>query len=145
MEDKFKRKQALIRLLQTKNLHSQDEVVQSLNELGFDVTQSSVSRDFRELDVIKVRGCYRIGSSFSGDNTEKLGIFEGIRRFIRKAQPVGDNLLVVRTDPGAAQVVASVIDDGEMSGVVGTVAGDDTVFVATMSKEVQEVLCGILA
>lgn len=100
--------------------------MQQLTHLGFSVTQSSVSRDLADLAVQKVRGCYRLPLNTPAAD---LGI--------HSACPAGPNLLVLRTQIGGAQLAASKIDQLAIRSIVGTVAGDDTIFVATVDASGQ--------
>ena len=122
---------AAIRLiLNHHDFSNQDDVVARMIKEGFDVTQSSISRDFKELGVTKLAGIYRIIS---------LGTFQSsIKLLIRETSAAGDNLLVVKTSSGGASAVAEAIDLEVVEGVVGTVAGDNTIFVATKDKKSQE-------
>ena len=112
---------AIRRILSQTEVGSQEIVVQQLTNLGFSVTQSSVSRDLADLAVQKVKGRYRLPLKTPAS---ELGI--------HSASPAGPNLLVLRTQIGGAQLAASKIDQLAIRSIVGTVAGDDTIFVATV-------------
>lgn len=128
-EDKLRRQSALRALLQKKAFRSQQAIVQEMKQLGFSVTQPSISRDFRDIGVIKARGRY---TAPAGTEVSERSAT------VRSMEAVGNNLVVVRTDTGAAGIIALEIDKLEIEGVVGTVAGDDTVFIATRNKRAQE-------
>lgn len=129
MEEKSQRHASLIKILSSKSLSNQDEVVREMTILGFEVTQSSISRDFRELGVIKVGGTYRPAKMLHADESKSP-----FQRLIRSVDTAGPNLVVIKTSSGAASAVAEEIDVESLDGVVGTVAGDNTIFVATRSK-----------
>ncbi len=116
---------ALRNIISAREVHKQEELVAALQAAGFSVTQSSVSRDLTELGAHKVNGIYTIHR----DPTLAA---------ILTASPAGPNLLVLKTLIGAAQRVAYTIDAANMPEIVGTVAGDDTIFIATPSGEAQE-------
>lgn len=118
---------ALIRrLLINLEVPSQEALVRELTQAGFAVTQSSISRDLADIGVEKVRGRYVLRAA---TEAQELGI--------HSARSAGPNLLVLRTSVGAAQVVAYKLDQLGLNEIVGTVAGDDTIFVATTGTEDQ--------
>ena len=130
----------MLRLLEENDFSSQEEIVSAMRAKGFDVTQPSISRDFRELAVIKVSGRYKPGpgeNSGPVDRNDPWGL-------VKKIERVGANLVVVKTGPGAAGVVADAVDKLSVAGVAGTVAGDDTLFVATKNRGAQDRLIAIL-
>lgn len=98
-----------------------------LQREGIDVTQSTLSRDIRELGLVKVRGCYRVSGELNsvpaGDNLRRA--FE---QYVLKTG-VSGNMLMIRTTPGNAHSIGVVLDAVQWPEVLGTVAGDDTVFV----------------
>lgn len=132
MELKSKRHAYLTDLLSRSSLKRQDEVVREMMAKGFDVTQSSISRDFKELGVIKIGGVYKPGKMRS-EFSER----SPLQMMIRKVDTAGPHLVVVLTTPGAAAAVAEEIDLGSIDGVVGTVAGDNTIMIATKSAAAQ--------
>ena len=107
-------------------------LVDYLRGLGFDATQSSVSRDLRDLGAIKTRRGYELpGDTEVGDT---LG---DVADLVRRLKPAGPNLLVIHTATGAAQRVAVALDRIGWADIVGTLAGDDTVFVASATAKSQ--------
>ena len=133
------RKQRLLRILElisTHRLHTQEELVAALAKEGWDVTQSSVSRDIAALGLTKLDGAYHRSPPDERRTIDpnELRIREGVLR----ADPAGDALVVLRTPPGDANGVAVAIDRLAWPEVVGTLAGDDTIFVATQNKTTQQ-------
>jgi len=133
------RKQRLLRILElisTRRIHTQEELVEALAREGWDGTQSSVSRDIAALGLIKVDGAYHrpLPDERRTVDPNALRIREGVLR----ADPAGDALVVLRTPPGEANSVAVAIDRLAWPEVVGTLAGDDTIFVATQNKTTQQ-------
>jgi len=120
------RQATLRRVLELERLTSQQQIARRLAQAGFPVTQSSVSRDLREIGALKQDGRYRAGEDAVG--TDGL---EVVAPFVREIARAGPCLVVVRTSVGAAQGVAVAVDRAGFPEVVGTVAGDDTIFVAT--------------
>jgi len=109
----------LLRLLKTGTFRRQLELVKALESAGFDVNQSSVSRELTERGVRKVNGVYQLPSS------------RAVPAPVHDFQLTAFGCIgVIHTDPAFASVIGQFIDDSELDGVMGTVSGDDTVFVA---------------
>ena len=122
------RRRVIAELLERHTIHQQAELVQLLRAEGYEATQSSVSRDLRDLGAAKLRDGYSLPERHSPDNEQALGV---VAEFIRDIRSAGPNLLVMTTAIGAAQRVALTLDRIDWPEVVGTVSGDDTIFVAT--------------
>ena len=134
------RRNAILRLLRGSSVRKQDELVDLLRREGYEVTQSSVSRDLRDLGVLKASGRY-----LPPDATQRtLDDFGTLRQFVRGVATAGDALTVLRTTAGAAQSVAIAIDKAEWPEVVGTLSGDDTIFIATGTASAQAAVVGRL-
>ena len=131
------RREAILRILRGAPVRKQHELVRLLREAGHDVTQSSVSRDLRELGVLKASGRYLPPSE---ESSRTLDDFDTLRQFVRGVATAGAALTVLRTTIGAAQSVAIAIDKAAWPEVVGTISGDDTIFIATDSGEAQATL-----
>lgn len=134
------RRQALSQIIRNGTVSTQAEIVSALRQLGFTATQSSISRDLRQLGVAKVGGGYVLPATFlKPEKQAPNGAFEPseLSRWVRSVHAAGPNLLVVRTAIGAASQVAATIDGLGWAEIVGTVAGDDTIFVATEHKAAQ--------
>ena len=122
------RRAAILKILRESTVHNQDELVKVLRKQGFDATQSSVSRDLRELGVAKAGDRYIAPpeGSLAGANP-----FTAVSRFVVDIRTAGASLTVIKTTTGTAQSVAVAIDRSDWPEVVGTISGDDTIFVAT--------------
>jgi transcriptional regulator of arginine metabolism len=135
MVEKSRRQSALLRLVRRHAAATQLELVRMLRKAGFVANQASVSRDMRELSIVKVEGHYQpvglLGTS------RPRGRDEPFYELITSIEPVGANLIVVRTRIGAASTVAVEIDRRRSAGITGTVAGDDTILVAVKSRTAQ--------
>jgi transcriptional regulator of arginine metabolism len=118
------------RILGTQAVRAQEELVRRLRGLGFEVGQASVSRDLREIGAAKIGGVYRIPEAASPVPPEPSPL-DLARRLVVSMVPAGPHLLVVRTTVGGASPVGLAVDQAGWREVVGTVAGDDTLFVAT--------------
>ena len=141
---KTRRHQTILRLLKAHAVESQDMLQGLLDAEGVEVTQSTLSRDLRSLGVVKVPGAD--GRLIYGQQAEGLHrslALHNLRAFLREIIPSG-NLLVVKTRIGGAQPVALALDHLKVEGVVGTVAGDDTVLVVVaegaVSRQVIEAI-----
>jgi transcriptional regulator of arginine metabolism len=125
--DRRKRHLKILELISTRAVRTQEELAEALAAEGWDVTQSSVSRDIAVLRLIKVNGAYRRPASvlIPADPNERR-IADGVLT----AEPAGDALVVVHTPAGEANRVAVALDRLAWPEVAGTIAGDDTIFIA---------------
>jgi len=128
------RRDAIRQLLLTGPAETQGSLVAALQAAGYGATQSSVSRDLKELGAIKTAAGYELPSGSQNDDEQ----FAAVADLLRTYQPAGPNLLVVRTAIGAAQRVALAFDRCSWPEVIGNIGGDDTVFVATESGIAQK-------
>ena len=128
------RRDAIRQILLKQPAETQGSLVAALRAAGYVATQSSVSRDLKELGAIKTAAGYELPtSSQTGDDQ-----FAAVGELLRTIQPAGPNLLVVKTAIGAAQRVALAFDRCNWPEVIGNIGGDDTVFVATESGIAQK-------
>ncbi len=134
-EEKRRRQAAIEQIVREHEVANQEALVALLQESGFEVTQASVSRDVRELGLVKADGRYTALTSVAAavegavatDHSELITGFE----------PVGANLVVVHTAVGAAGAVAVDLDARFDQEIAGTIAGDDAIFVAVRSRAMQ--------
>ena len=136
-EIRSRRQDAILELIaERKSIRSQAELQEMLLERGIQATQPSISRDLQELGIKRVKGRYVLRAWRDVDE----GSFEDVVGFVQQVHRSGPYISVVLTSPGAARVVAWAIDAAGWPEVAGTLAGEDTVFVTTPSKEDQELL-----
>ena len=119
-------------IIKTRKVSSQDGLIAELKKSGFIVTQATVSRDMRHLNLTKVRDAdgneyYSIGAKYTGDiqidiKKLKLKLEENVISIDR-----ANNIIVIKTNPGEAQGVAAALDSSNFTEILGTVAGDDTI------------------
>jgi transcriptional regulator of arginine metabolism len=128
------RRAALARILRQSAVGRQSELVSLLRREGFDATQSSVSRDLRELGVAKAGDRYLLPAS---EDALTPSHFETVSGFLKEIRHAGPSLTVLRTVVGSASSVAIAIDKARWPEVVGTLAGDDTIFIATGNARTQ--------
>ena len=136
MESWQQRRAAIEELLRHEEVHSQAELVELLTERGFSVTQSSASRDLQEIGAVRVNGRYVTGDALGGTAPSPSELEEAVA-FVKGVAAAGPYLLVVKTPPGIAALVALALDRAGWPEVVGTVAGDDTFIVATAGRRQQ--------
>jgi len=133
-DDQMQRRAAIRELLQQGPAETQASLVRALQSLGHIATQSSVSRDLREIGAVKTARGYELPAADASSDEQ----ISGIADLLRSITPAGSNLLVIRTAIGAAQRVGLGFDRSGWPGIIGTIAGDDTVFVATESAHAQK-------
>jgi transcriptional regulator of arginine metabolism len=135
-EHREARHEAILAILESERVTSQAELVDRLGARGISATQSSISRDLRDLGVAWIGGRY----SLPGVRGDRDPAFAEVAVFLRGWRCAGPNLTVVTTAIGMAQSVALALDRTGWPEVVGTVAGDDTFFVATAGAREQNSL-----
>jgi len=142
---KRKRQAKIMEIISNKNVETQEQLLQELTSAGFRSTQATISRDIKELRIIKELtnfGTYRYttaaGESTGAFSSKLNTIFrECITNF-----DYAQNMVVIRTLPGLASAAASAIDAMSMSFIVGTIAGDDTVFIVMRDNNAAASFCG---
>jgi transcriptional regulator of arginine metabolism len=132
--DRRKRHLKILELISTRAIHTQEELAEALAGAGWEVTQSSVSRDIAALHLVKVDGAYRRPprSSSTQDPDERR-----VAESVLSCEPAGDSLIVLHTPPGDANRVAVALDRLAWPDIVGTIAGDDTIFLAMKDAAAQ--------
>ena len=134
-QDQAQRRAMLRELLLHGPASTQKTLVDALSAQGLQATQSSVSRDLRELGAIKTSDGYELPSD--DDYSDEMN---AVAEFLRDITPAGPNLTVIKTAIGAAQRVALALDRSAWPEIVGNIGGDDTVFVATENGAAQKIL-----
>jgi transcriptional regulator of arginine metabolism len=138
MISKKARQGRILELGRSYSIRSQEDLMALLEKEGICVTQATLSRDIRDLGLVKVRGSYQIpGEVFSSPPDEVLRRAFG--QYVLRTG-VSDNIVMIRTSPGNAHSVAVVIDAAQWPEVLGTVAGDDTVFVLLRKSSMGKLL-----
>jgi transcriptional regulator of arginine metabolism len=125
--DKEKRQQKIMSLIRARRIGTQQELAAQLERAGHAATQSSISRDLEELGVVKQHGHYTLPAAPSGAAARGLLALES----------AGDCLVVARCEPGLASAVAVEIDRAAIPEIVGTIAGEDTIFIAVPERKAQ--------
>lgn len=126
------RRRMILEAIAERRIETQEQMVAALSDRGIEASQASVSRDIRALRLVKADGRWVApGRELPAGNPYE----ERIAGRLLSVLPAGDHLLVLKTPPGEAQGVALALDHLGPDGVVGTVAGDDTIFVALVDAK----------
>jgi transcriptional regulator of arginine metabolism len=133
--DRKKRHLRILELISTRRIETQEELAEALRAEEWSVTQSSVSRDITSLGLVKVDGAYAkpVRALKTHDDPDERRIAESLLTVDR----AGDALLVIHTPPGEANRVAAALDRLAWTEVLGTIAGDDTIFLALRDGRAQ--------
>ena len=141
---KSQRHAKIIELINKNNVETQEELTVLLKQNGFDTTQATVSRDIKELRLVKVadeKGRYKYALKSGADELKLSAKFTRILEETVIRIDVSTSFVVIKTYPAMAQAAASAIDNMNWEEIVGTIAGDDTIFVALKTIEDAEVFC----
>jgi transcriptional regulator of arginine metabolism len=126
---KVERQNAILNLISIRQIGKQEELTELLEEKGFSVNQSSVSRDLVELGVVKVNGFYAVPQK---NNYASFGL--------QSLEIAGESLVVAKTEIGFAAAVCVRIDNAKIPEIVGTIAGEDTIFIAVRNQKEQRIV-----
>jgi transcriptional regulator of arginine metabolism len=146
---KRQRQRALIEIVRQEPLGSQEQIRKRLAELGFEATQSTISRDLLELRLVRIhdgegRLRYAELADGNGSNGNHVPSLEVLLREFALGVETSGNIVLVKTPPGAANAVAQGLDQSSLDGLLGTVAGDDTILMVATSESDGEMLAGTL-
>lgn len=149
MPGKEDRRQLILRLIRARPVRTQDELAARLAEHGIATSQVTLSRDLRELGVAKTADGYaqvrRSGAPAAAESDADENLRRVPAEFLKSAAAAG-NLVVLKTGPGGAGAVALALDEAAWPEIVGTIAGDDTIFAATQNaKSAQRLLLRLAA
>jgi transcriptional regulator of arginine metabolism len=128
---KARRQAVLLELVDREALHSQEQLRRRLHQRGFEATQATISRDIRDLGLVKRAGdgaYQRPGIETPNPETALVALERATAEFLRRVERV-QQLVVIRTGPGQAQPLALALDRAQLPETVGTIAGDDTILV----------------
>jgi len=136
--DVLRRREEILRIVREQSVHSQEELLKILRRHGVTVTQPTLSRDLRELGLVKTANGYVAPGDLASVTpiaafTARETLIDRFEAAVRDAVTAADaagNLVVIRTPVAAAQPVASAIDGANLDDVLGTIGGDDTIFIA---------------
>lgn len=134
---KSKRQNKIIEIISNNNVETQDDLVRLLLEAGFQVTQATISRDIKELHLIKVQadsGIYKYSVNEKKDKND-MGVLMRIFKDTVLSIEAAGSIVVIRTLTGSANAAAEVVDGLHLPEIVGSIAGDNTIFVAVRNPD----------
>lgn len=142
---KSQRQAKILEIISNKNIETQEQLLQELQDAGFRATQATISRDIKEMRIVKELtglGTYRYTTSAG----EVTGGFSSRLNTIFRECVIGfdyaQNIIVIRTLPGLASAAGSAIDSMNLNIIVGSLAGDDTVIVVMRDNNAAAAFCG---
>lgn len=138
---KERRQRAIADLIRANAVANQEVLAERLSSLGYVVTQATISRDLEQIGAMKVRRDGQLSYALpdAGRDTPSLRLASVFRDWVRSIEPAG-NLVVIRTPPGSAHLVGVALDQSELQEIVGTICGDDTIFVACRTPAEAKIL-----
>ena len=139
---KNSRQKQILEIITDHDVETQEELIARLKALGFKATQATVSRDIKELKLIKIAtdgGHYKYASSSIEEGKPNAKFHTILRETVVSVKRAG-NLVVVRTYNGMAMAAAAAVDSLQMNCIYGTIAGDDTIFVAVSDEVAGELI-----
>ena len=142
---KSKRQAKIMEIISTTNVETQEQLLQLLQEAGFTSTQATISRDIKELRIVKELtsfGTYRYTTAVREMPSTFSNRLNTIFRECVTSFDYAQNIIVVHTLPGLANAAASALDTMNMSVILGTIAGDDTVFIVMRDNNSAAAFCG---
>ena len=142
---KIQRQAKIMEIITTHNVETQEQLLEELGNAGFRSTQATISRDIKELRIVKELtsfGTYRYTTSSNELNGSFSSRLNTIFRECITGFDYAQNMVVIHTMPGLASAAASAIDAMNMSVILGTLAGDDTVFVVMKDTNAAAAFCG---
>ena len=144
---KERRRRAIADLIRAQPLPSQEDLARRLAGLGFAVTQATISRDLEHLGAVKVRRdgmvSYALPDQLPPAPANGNRLWTILAEWARSIDTAG-NLVVIKTPPGSAHLVGIALDEARLPEVVGTICGDDTIFVACRTAAASEKLASLL-
>ena len=123
----------ILKLVGAEPVSNQDDLRRRLHHMGLRVTQATLSRDLRELKLVKTAEGYRPLSSAAEESSPVPQLARALREFLVDVRPA-QNMLVLKTPPGGAQPLAAALDAEHWKEIAGTLAGDDTILIITPSR-----------
>ena len=142
---KSQRQAKILEIISTRNVETQEQLLEALQQEGFRGTQATISRDIKELRIVKELtslGTYRYSTAVSEIDSSFTNRLNTIFRECVVKFDYAQNIIVIRTLPGLASAAGSTIDAMNMNAVVGTLAGDDTVMVVMRDNNAAAIFCG---
>lgn len=138
---KERRLRAIADLIRSNSVANQEVLAERLGSLGFVVTQATISRDLEQIGAMKVRRDGQLTYALPDvvRDAPSLRLAAVFRDWVRSVEPAG-NLVVIKTPPGSAHLIGVALDQSDLKEMVGTICGDDTIFVACRTAAEAETL-----
>jgi len=130
---KLSRHKAILELLHESPVPSQEELQRLLHRRGFDAGQATLSRDIRELGLVKSADGYALPGGEAAAETDLPSVSRLVREFVTSVR-AAENFLVTKTSVGSAQPVAAALDEENWPEAIGTIAGDDTILIVCQDR-----------
>ena len=135
---KSDRQESILKIINSKNVETQEELTNMLRDEGFDVTQATVSRDIKQMKLIKILeagGKYKYEAMSEGNAGTVENTFLSVFKQSYVSSDYAGNIIVIKTLPGMAPAAASVVDRMNVIEIVGTIAGDDTIMMVCRGEK----------
>jgi transcriptional regulator of arginine metabolism len=141
---KSQRQAQILEIISTRDIETQEQLLEALHEAGFSSTQATISRDIKDLRIVKELtkfGTYRYTTGSKEITNSFSNRLNSIFRECVTGYDYSQNMVVIHTIPGLASAAASSVDAMAMSFVLGTIAGDDTVFIVMRDQNAAAAFC----
>lgn len=142
---KATRQEEILRLIAAQDIETQEQILEALRSRGIKATQATVSRDIKELNLVKMPTAHGVNCYVAAPPVKQHHSYSGrLRNIFREGVTsfeAAQNILVIKTVPGLAQAAGAALDGMEIDGIVGSLAGDDTVLLVMRSDRVAEEFC----
>ncbi|MEX1307402.1 MAG: arginine repressor [Eubacteriales bacterium] len=144
---KTARQNLILDIIKANDIETQEELANALMNMGIAITQATVSRDIKELNLIKVQadhGRYKYAASAGENEVKNISILIRMFKASVKSIKTAGNIIVIKTLTGSANAAAEAVDNMDLDGLVGTLAGDNTIFIAADTEENADGICAEL-
>lgn len=131
---KSRRQREILNLIESRALRTHSELAAALAARGISTSQGTLSRDLRQLGIVKTADGYAAPARPQGEDATRIALVQLIGQFLVGVE-TAQNLVILRTEPGGANALAQGLDAASLPEIIGTLAGDDTIFVATVDGE----------
>ena len=141
---KTARQNLILDIIKTNDIETQEDLASALMNMGIAITQATVSRDIKELNLIKVQtdsGRYKYAASAGESEIKNIGVLIRMFKTSVKSIKTAGSIIVIKTLTGSANAAAEAVDNMDLSGLVGTLAGDNTIFLAAASEAEANSIC----
>lgn len=130
---KSRRQREILSLIESQPFRTHGRLAEALAARGIAASQGTLSRDLRQLGVVKTAAGYAAPAQAQGEDAARAVLQQLVGQFLVRIE-TAQNLVILRTEPGGANALAQGLDDANLPEIIGTLAGDDTIFVATADK-----------